>query len=173
MFLRRGSGAPLPAGSDRVTPRKKLINLHINLFFQLILVIITYIRLKLCFPRLSNNTGHTGFMIRRPFHRISSLKQMTMDANLCRIFTQSKLHVRIAVKSAVLPNNKDQPPFTVIPQTIKTFLSSPLHLSHFSLRPLLIFSKRPSPLSFFCSLCLFLFLFPLSVIPLSPSSFLY
>lgn len=40
---------------------------------------------------------------------ISSLKQMTMDAKLCRIFTQYKLHVRTADKSVMLPNNKDQP----------------------------------------------------------------
>ena len=39
---------------------------------------------------------------------ISSLTQMTMDAHLYRIFTQSKLHVRAADKPLMFLNNKDQ-----------------------------------------------------------------
>jgi len=100
---------------------------------------------------------------------ISSLTQMTMDAHLHRICTQSKLHVRAAGKPLMLPNNKDQRPLTVIPQSIKMFLSSPLHYSHVSFH-LLIF--EPSFPSFAPSICLhFIFIFPF-YFSFSSSSFL-
>jgi len=102
---------------------------------------------------------------------ISSLTQMTMDAHLHRIFTQSKLHVRAADKPLMLPNNKDQRPLTVTPQSIKIFLSSPLHTSHVSFH-LIIF--EPSFHSFLLLLPLsvyILFLFSLSIFPFLPLHF--
>jgi len=115
-------------------------------------------------------------MIRRPVRMMSSLTQMTMDAHLCRIFTQSKLHVRAADKPVMLPNNKDQCPFTVTPQSIKMFLSSPL-LSSSLLALFFSFTHFRTVLPFFPSftpsVCLyFIFIFPF-YFPLSPSSFLY
>jgi hypothetical protein len=110
-------------------------------------------------------------MIRRPVRMMSSLTQLTMNAHLYRIFTQSKLHVRAADKPVMLPNNKDQCPLTVTPQSIKMFLSSPLLALFFSFthfRTIL-----PSFPSFAPSVCLyFIFIFPF-YFPLSPSSFLY
>jgi hypothetical protein len=107
-------------------------------------------------------------MIRMPVHMISSLTQMTMDAHLYRIFTQSKLHVHAAHKPVMLPNNKDQCPFTIIPQLIKMFLSSPFHYSHFSFYLLIL---EPSFPPFFLLLPLsvyILFLLSLSIFPCLP-----
>jgi len=94
---------------------------------------------------------------------ISSLTQMTMDAHLYRIFTQSKLHVHAAHKPVMLPNNKDQCPFAITPPLIKMFLSSPLHYSHFFLfthfRTILFFSFFPSFASSLCLYFIFIFFF--------------
>jgi hypothetical protein len=110
-------------------------------------------------------------MIRRPIHMISSLTQMTMDAHLYRIFTQSKLHVRAADKPVMLPNNKDQCPFTVTAQSIKMCLSSPLLTLFFSF--IRFRTILPSFPTFAPSVCLyFICIFPF-YFSLSSSSFLY
>jgi len=65
----------------------------------------------------------------------------------------------------MLSNNKDQCPFTVTPQSIKMFLSSPLHYSHFSFHSLIF---EPSFLSFLLLVPLsvyILFLFSHSIFP--------
>jgi hypothetical protein len=102
---------------------------------------------------------------------MSSLTQMTMNAHLYRIFTQSELHVRAADKPVMRHNNKDQCSFTVTPQSIKMFLFFPLHYSHFSFHLLIFEPSFPSfilllPLSVYI-----LFLFSLSIFPCIPHHF--